>query len=271
MHPRVSAIVLNYRTPQLAVKCVQALERQSMAGELEIIAIDNHSEDDSIGVLRNRLKTHPHVTILESRDNIGYGKGNAIGIARAAGEFLLIINPDNELEPEGIARMLRVMEEDPTIGIVAPKLVHEDGTIRESARSFPRMMDVVIKRTPLQRWFPHAMDRYLQRTTATTGMRDTDWIVGACFLIRRSTFETIGGFDPRFFLFFEDIDLCRRCWEAGARVVYLPSVTATDRKRRLSEGGVLRLLTRKSGRTHIASAIKYFWKWKGSNASPLAS
>ncbi len=234
-----------------------------MAEEMEILLIDNHSDDDSIGYLRNRVRADGQgkVQIMETRDNLGYGQGNAQGIARARGEFLLIINPDNTLEPDGLQKMTRAMREDPTIGILAPQLVHDDGTIRDSVRAFPSLFDVLVKRTPLRRLFPHRVDRYLYAKNDRGEARDVDWAVGACLLIRSDLFEAVGGFDPRFFLFFEDTDLCRRVWKSGKRVVYFPSVHATDRKTRLSEGGFWSLLTKPTARIHLWSAMQYFWKW----------
>ena len=259
--PLVSAVVLNYRTPQEAVRCTEALLRgEGLGGVLEVFVIDNHSCDDSIGVLRNRLGKFSNIRILESPRNAGYARGNALALTRAGGKYLFIINPDNTLEPAGLARMVAVMEADPTIGILAPRLLHEDGTVRDSYRS---VTDLFIKRTVLRRAFPGRMRRYLQWDQDPQMVRDVDWAVGACLLIRRSLLEEIGAFDPRFFLFFEDIDLCRRSWAADRRVVYFPQATATDRKRRLSEGGLLSLLCHRTGRAHLASAAKYFWKWRG--------
>lgn len=260
--PLVTAIVLNYKTPKNTVQCVQALKKQTIADQLDIIVIDNHSQDDSIGVIRNRLSSLPNVTIAESNDNIGYGRGNEIGMKRAESEYILIINPDNELKPDALEIMTKEMNAHADIGILAPKLVHEDGTVRDTARTFPTFFDALIKRTFLSTYFTKRMDRYLQRTKSVDEARDVDWVVGACMLIRRSLIEQIGGFDPRFFLFFEDMDLCRRAREAGFRVHYLPQAIASDRKRRLSEGGVFSVLTHKTGRIHIVSGLKYFWKWR---------
>lgn len=263
MQPLVSAIVLNYRTGRDAWTCVQALLRQTIADRIEILLVDNHSDDDSIGTLRNHARGEPRVRILESARNIGYGQGNELGVRSARGEYLLIINPDNELEPEGLQWMIAAMQRDPGIGILSPKLVHEDGTVRDSYRTFPTMGDLLIKRTAwLRRIFPARMRRYLQYDRDTSITRDVDWVAGACLLLRRDFYQSLGGFDPRFFLFFEDTDLCRRCWAAGKRVVYFPSVTANDRKHRLSEGGWLALLTKKTARIHLVSAVKYFWKWR---------
>lgn len=265
MTPIVSAIILNYRTGRDAWKCADALLQQTMADQMEILLVDNHSGNDSIGYIRNRVRfSAPNIRVIETPENLGYGRGNNYGVRYATGEFLLIINPDNELEPQALETMVAAMQQDPSIGILAPRLVHEDGTIRDSYRTFPKFLDLFIKRTALLRkLFPARMKRYLQHDQNAAAVRDVDWVAGACFLIRRSFYTELGGFDPRFFLFFDDTDLCRRCSGAGKRVVYFPKATARDRKHRLSEGGWLALLTKKTARIHLISAIKYFWKWKG--------
>lgn len=258
----LSAIILNYRTGRTAWKCVEALQKQTIADKMEILLVDNHSNDDSIGYLHNHVRDTKDVRIIETPTNLGYGQGNTFAIRYATGEFLLIINPDNELEPRGAEQMIRSMQEHPDIGILAPMLVQEDGTIRTSSRTFPTPWDVFLKRTFLRRFFPKRVDRYLQQSEDPHAIRDVDWVVGACMLIRRSLYEELRGFDPRFFLFFEDTDLCRRAHAAGKRVVYFPTVRATDRKHRLSEGGILTFFTKKTVRIHLWSALKYFWKWR---------
>jgi N-acetylglucosaminyl-diphospho-decaprenol L-rhamnosyltransferase len=263
MDPLVSAIVLNYRMPQDTVRCVRALLKQTMIERMEILIVDNHSKNDSIGVIRNTFETTPHVRMLETNRNIGYGKGNTTAINQAHGTYLLIINPDNELEAQGLRKMIDAMEQDVNIGILGPKLIHEDGTVRDSYRTFPTLTDVFIKRTFLKKFFQRRMHRYLQHGEDHTKMRDVDWLAGACLLMRHDLFEQLDGFDPRFFLFFEDTDLCRRCWNMGKRVVYFPFVHATDRKHRLSEGGFWSLFTKKTVRIHLFSALKYFSKWQG--------
>lgn len=263
MMPIVSAIVLNYRTGRDTWKCAQALRMQTIADRIDILIVDNHSGDDSIGYLRNRVRaSKSNIHIIETSRNIGYGQGNNLGARFARGKYILVINPDNELEQDGLEKMVAAMEGDPGIGILAPQLVHEDGTIRDSFRTFPTFTDLFIKRTAfLRRRFPERMRRYLQHDQDMSRTRDVDWIAGACFLMRKDLFESFGGFDSRFFLFFEDTDLCRRCAAAGHRVVYFPSVRARDRKHRLSEGGWMALLTKKTARIHLISAMKYFWKW----------
>ncbi len=260
---RISAIVLNYKTPFLTWNCVEALCAQTIADQMEIIVVDNHSCDDSIGFLRNRARGKANVRVIESARNGGYGQGNSLGVRHARGQYILIINPDNELEPAGLESMVRAMERDPAIGILAAQLVQEDGTVRDSYRTFPTLTDLFIKRTRLRHVFKTRMRRYLQHHEDRHAVRDVDWVAGACMLMRRSLFGELGGFDPRFFLFFEDTDLCRRCWAAGRRVVYYPQARATDRKHRLSEGGFLSFFLKPTMMIHLWSALKYFWKWRG--------
>ena len=226
---------------------------------MEIIIVDNHSDDESIGMLRARFRACPSVRIVESAANIGFGRGNAIGAAHARGRYLLFINPDNTLPPDATEKMVQICEDDPSIGIVGPALVYPDGTVRPSARKLPSIPDLFMKRMTRRTWLKqHA------RLIGKNGdaIRDVDWVVGACFLIPNDLFRHLKGFDPRFFLFFEDTDICRRCWQTGRRVVYAPGIRVADRKQRLSDGGILSLFTKRTTRIHLLSALKYFWKWR---------
>lgn len=261
--PLVSAVILTTWTSADALHCVQALKAQTIADQIEIMVTENHSEDDSIGILRTRLKGMSGVRLIETPKNRGYGTGNNFASRYATGKYLLIINPDNEPEPQAIEQMVQTMERDPSIGILAPRLVFEDGSARASARRFPTIWDVIIKRTFLQHIFRRRLGWYLRSDVPSAPFQEVDWVVGAVLMLRLDFFRELGGFDERFFLFFEDMDLCRRCKKAGKKVIFAPAITARDSKKRLSGGGVLSLLTKRTGRAHIASALKYFWKWKG--------
>jgi GT2 family glycosyltransferase len=261
--PTVSAVILNYRRPDQTEHCVRSLLRQTPS-LLEIIIVDNDSGNDSRGRLSLLQQKFPeNVRFIEAPENLGYGRGNALGIAHARGEYLLIVNPDTEPEPPALQTMVAYLETHPDTGIVGPQLVHPNGTIRDSYRTFPTATDLIIKRTPLRYFFKARMRRYLQWDRSPFETRDVDWLVGACLLMRRDFYASLGGFDPRFFLFLEDTDLCRRCWESGKRVVYLSDAKARDRFARLSAGGPASLLTKRAVRIHTASAMKYFWKWRG--------
>jgi N-acetylglucosaminyl-diphospho-decaprenol L-rhamnosyltransferase len=261
MTPLISILILNTRNCQQAVRCVQALQKQTIVDQIEILVIDNHSEDDSIGVLRNRLSDFTNVRIAENNKNLGFGGGYNRGVHYARGEYVLINNPDKILQPDGIELLVQKMQTESDIGILSPALVHEDGTYRFSPRAFPRPFDLLCNRTCLGKFFPSRLNRYLQLDQDLKEERDVDWLAGGCMLMRRDFYEQLGGFDERFFLFFEDIDLCRRCGELGKRVVYYPSVHARDKKKRFSEGSIFKLLRTRVGQAHLVSSVKYYKKW----------
>lgn len=261
--PSVSVLVLNYRNANAAVACVHELLQQSVADAMEILVVDNHSEDDSIGILRNRLGDIAQVRIIETPENKGFGYGYNVAASYAEGEYLLMNNPDKVLEPTGVEQLVNILKDHPHVGIVGPKLRHDDGTLRLSIRRFPRIIDVLSRRSFLGRLLPGTLRRYLMRDTDMHRDQEVDWVVGGCFMVRTSDFEAIGGFDERFFLFFEDTDLCRRMRQSGKTVLFAASVTARDKRKRLSGESFFDLLFKKTGRIHVSSAAKYFWKWRG--------
>lgn len=263
MPPLVSALVLNYRSANAAVGCVENLLKQTIADRMEIIVIDNNSEDDSIGILRNRLRQFTTVRIVETSVNHGFGFGYNTGARHACGRYLFINNPDKRLQPAGIETLIARMESDASIGILGPRMMHPDGTRRLSIRRDPHLLDILARRSILGKMFPQSLRRYLMLDADSSQRQVVDWVVGGSFLIRRHLFLQLGGFDERFFLFFEDADLCRRCRVLGKSVVYEPSVVVTDKPRRLSGESLRDLFFSRVGRIHMLSALKYFWKWRG--------
>ncbi len=251
--------MLNYRSPRDTIKCVEALTAQTIADQIEIVIVDNHSDDESIGWIRALLGNIPSVRIIEDRDNIGYGKGNNAGMRLSRGKYILIINPDNTLLPDALEQMLAIFSSHPDAGIVGPALVHPDGSIRPSARAFPQLHDLLRKRLFPQKW----QAEYSKSIAAENNKEcvEVDWLVGACLLMPRELMTSLGGFDERFFLFFEDIDLCRRVKLLGKKVLYVPGIKVLDRRNRLSGSSIFSLLTKKMTWIHVSSAIKYFWKW----------
>jgi N-acetylglucosaminyl-diphospho-decaprenol L-rhamnosyltransferase len=266
MQPLVSVLILNFRNANATVRCVKALQEQTLISQIEILVIDNHSDDDSIGILRTQLQRYRNVRFIETPSNDGFGSGYNMGVSYAVGEFVLVNNPDKVLEPDGIEKMVTHLQKNDEAGIVAPRLIHSDGTQRLSIRRYPHISDIVSRRSFFGNMFPSYLDGYLMKDTNLDEEQEVDWAIGGCFMMSRDLFQTLGGFDERFFLFFEDTDLCRRCHEVGKKVIYLPSVRASDRKNRLSGENFWDLLFKKTGRIHVSSAFKYFWKWKGKHS-----
>lgn len=264
MLPQVSVLILNYRNPMSTVACVRAFLEQTICDDIEILVIDNHSNDDSIGILRNQLSGIAQVRIIETPENRGFGYGYNTGASYAKGEYLFINNPDKRLEPDGLAKCIAAYEADDAVGILAPKILHADGTRRYSMRRFPHVLDILSRRSFLGALFPGSLRRYLMLDADPEQRQEVDWIVGGCFFISKQLFDTLTGFDERFFLFFEDTDLCKRCRQEGKTVIYDPSIVATDKRNRLSGETLRDLIFKKTGRIHVASAVRYFTKWGSS-------
>ena len=176
------------------------------------------------------------------------------------------MTPDIAVVAGGLEKMVALMEQQPEIGVVSPKLINPDGSIQDSCRRFPSWPMPLYRRTALGKlpWAKKKLGYYLMADWDHASSRPVDWLFGACLLLRRSAFEKVGLFDERFFMYFEDLDLCRRFWEAGYSVYYFADVELVHYHQRLSaeRGGVIGLFNR-AGRIHLMSGVKYFAKYLG--------
>ena len=230
--------------------------------DYEVIVVSNGNQT-KFEELQQENKNSTQIKFILNKKNLGYGQGNNRGIQQSTGEYFLILNPDIELYKGNIDLMVRYMDKQPEIGVLAPQLIYEDGTVQDVYRRFPRLIDFIIKRTFLKflPLFRYRLFKYLMHDKNPELIEDVDWVVGACILIRRKMYEEVRGFDSRYFLFLEDTDLCRLMWEQNYRVVYFPKAKATHFQKRLSDGGIIDIFRKKTVRIHIVSAIKYFLKF----------
>jgi hypothetical protein len=258
----VSIIILNYRSKGLVHQCVKTIKLYGTGCSKEIIVVDNASSDGVGEMLRQR---HPDVRFIASAENAGYAAGNNLGIRAASGRYLLIMNPDITVRPGSIDAMVRFMDERRDVGMLGPRLVHPDGTLDESCYRFPTRAVPVYRRTPLGRLAAgrRELDKYLMADYDRKETREVDWLLGAVLMVRRAAMDRVGPLDERYFLYFEDTDWCRRFWQAGHKVVYFTGAEMVHYHERLSaQGSWFVSPFRRSTRIHIASAIKYFAKWR---------
>jgi len=204
----VSAIIVNYKSGAYAADCVASLLKQDVAG-LEIIVVDNASGDDSVATLRSTCGDSIH--LIESRENLGFGRANNLAAAQSRGKWLLLINPDTQLlAPETVSTLVAFMEANPQIGIAGPE-IHE-----------PSKHKFVLPR----KYYPS--EKKLKYTASLKSLPGRHaWILGACMLIEKSVFERIGGFDSDFFLYGEDTDICLRVRQLGYEVGYCEDAKIT--------------------------------------------
>lgn len=261
---KLSIIILNFRNEDFCNKCINAIQKSMFDSfEYEIVFVDNASNDGSFENIQEKWKKNQKIKFIKSNKNLGYGQGNELGIIETKGEYLLIINPDIEVFENTIKGLIEYLDNHKNVGIIGPRLLYSDGATQDSFRHFPRVFDIFIKRASfLKKLFHKRLAHFLMWNVDFTKPIEVDWIVGACFMTRKIAWEDVGGFDKRFFLFFEDTDLCRKMWTKNWKVVFNPNFKARHHHNRLSDTkNFIDIFRKKTVRIHIASAIKYFWKW----------
>lgn len=261
LHMDVSVIIVNYRSREKTRACLLSLRSADFSGILhETIVVDNSEGDDLDAEFREAF---PEVNFFRTGKNLGMGSGNNAGFLRSSGEFILILNPDTLVQRSAVRALFDRMKDRDDIGIAGPKLLNPDGTLQYSCLRFPRFWTPILRRTFLGTFAPYHLGRYLMTDFDHNHFRDVDWMMGSCLMIRSDFYRKSGGFDERFFMYFEDIDLCRRAWRAGLRVVYCPeSVVIHDHGRGSArDRWFIAPFTSRLAREHIASWIKYTKKW----------
>lgn len=258
---KLSIIIVNYNTGALTKACVESILRQTDKGSLEIIVVDNNSSDASVSFLRSDF---PEITVIENQRNVGLAAGVNAGIARARGEYYLILNPDIIVMPGAITALLQFMTSNPAVGIAGGKLISPNGKVQYSCYRYYKVSTIIYRRTWLGRTAGGRAEiaRFLMKDFDRNSVRDVDWLMGACLIVRAQAVKKVGGMDERFFLYFEDADWCRRFHAAGYRVAYVPQAQFSHYHQRSSAATSLwGFLANRAARQHIVSALKYFWKY----------
>ncbi len=267
----LSIIILNYKTRGLLKQCLRGLLANPVPLTTEVIVVDNHSNDGTGEMMRQEF---PQSTFIQSPVNGGFAAGMNLGIQRASGRYLLLLNPDIAVLGNPIGRMFRYLEEHLNVGMCGPKLLNPDGTVQTSCRAFPTPATILYRRSPLGKLpFARAKLRaFLMLDWDHASNRPVDWLLGACMMVRREAVQRVGLLDERYFLYFEDVDWCRRFWDAGYAVVYLGATAEiVHYHRRLSaESPGIRGILSYATRIHIASGLKYFLKFRRSTLPLLA-
>ncbi len=220
----VSLVILNYNTREHLRRCLESVRDEGSLLETEVLVVDNASSDRSCDMVASEF---PWVTLIPSPRNGGYAYGNNLGLSRARGEAILLLNPDTSL-PRGSLAMLRdLLAAHPEAGVVGPKLVRADGSMHLACRrSFPTPSVAFYRVSGLSRLFPRSprFGRYNLTYLDPDQAMEVDSVCGACLLIRRAVVSRIGLLDERFFMYGEDLDWCLRARQAGWTIRYEPSI-----------------------------------------------
>jgi len=214
----LSIIVVNYNTRHLLHEMMAAVERAAGGLALQLIVIDNASRDGSADCIRENW---PHVELLANDANVGFGRANNQALPLIRGRNVLLLNTDAFVRPDSFHVALNVLQQHPECGIVGVRLVGRDGLVQPSCRYFPTAWNLLLVRTGLTKLFPWTRlvdDMPWDDRKAA----ECDWVPGAFLLIRRPVINQVGLFDPRYFLYYEEVDLCRAAKGRGWTVRYCP-------------------------------------------------
>jgi GT2 family glycosyltransferase len=214
----VSILVVSYNTGYLLDRMFAALNAATASLRVETIVIDNASTDDSIDILESKYAS---VTLIKNDTNVGFGRANNQAIPLVRGRYVLLLNTDAFVAPATLVQTVDFMDNNAACGVLGVKLVGADGTLQPSCRYFPTPWNVFLARSGLARFFPTAglVD---DMNWDHASIRQCDWVPGCYYLVRTEVIRRVGLFDPRFFLYYEEIDHCRRVKEAGWNVTFYP-------------------------------------------------
>jgi N-acetylglucosaminyl-diphospho-decaprenol L-rhamnosyltransferase len=213
----VDVVIVSYNSADCLARCVEPLAGVEWA---HIVVVDNASTDASLDVLRDL----PVRTIALGR-NGGFAHGCNVGWRAGDAPYVLFVNPDARIDPASLEGLVQVLRAEPHVGVVAPRILEEDGSVAWSQRRFPRPGSTLAQALFLHRVLGKAgwTDELVRDPGVYERLGEPDWVSGACLAMRRADLELLGGFDERFFMYREDIDLCKRVRAAGFSVRFEPT------------------------------------------------
>lgn len=205
----LSIIIVSYNTKELLKKCLRSLEKV----KAEIIVVDNNSEDGSSDLIK---KDFPEVKVISNKENFGFAKANNQALRQAQGEFILLLNSDTVVKPKALEELVEFAKQHPEAGVIGARLLNPDGSVQPSVFHLPTIKGAVLEywlkqKGTFEKYFPVDNDP-----------REVEAVVGAAMLIPKTVIEKVGLLDERYFMYFEDLDYCRRVKHTGFKVYYLP-------------------------------------------------
>ncbi len=266
----LSIIIVSWNVADLLAACLDSIlagtvtinEPGSDIPHVEIIVVDSDSNDNTVAMVR---ELYPQVKLLAQNENVGYTRGNNIGLEIARGRHLFLLNPDTEIIGYTLPHMINYLDNNPDVGVIGPHTLNTDGTTQSSRRRFPNVRLAFFESTWLQSLAPKSMmDNYYVAKEPDDAVIDVDWVQGSALMTRREVYDKIGGLDTGFVMYSEELDWCKRAKDAGWRVVYLGTAQITHHGGKSSE--------QSTARKHILfqqSKIRYFRKHHGKPVATL--
>ena len=219
----LSVIIVNHNAKDFLRQCLTSLYGLEGSLSLEIIVVDNKSHDGSGRMVHEHF---PAVHLIENTENVGFARGNNIGIRESQGEYILLLNSDTKVVDNAIEKLVAFLDSHPDVAVVTSRLVYPNMTDQGVARMFPTPMNALFgRRSLLTRLFPNNKysKRYMiSRRNQSEEPFEVDWVSGACLMVRKKVIEDVGLLDEKFFMYWEDADLCFRIKQKNWKIYCIP-------------------------------------------------
>ncbi|MCX6718846.1 MAG: glycosyltransferase [Candidatus Taylorbacteria bacterium] len=248
----LSVIIITRNRLEKLKRCVDSVNKVLLGSEL--VVVDNGSNDGTVDYL-NRWESQKDISAVLLQANKGVAVARNIGLRKAFCPFIVFIDDDAWIEEIDFNGIKGYFNDNPLVGIIAPRILYVDGRIQESIRSFPTLLSILWRGTFLHKIFPNASWYRGYISHEMESIHETDWAIGACQIIRREVFERIGPYDEKYFFGYEDADLCRRASRCGYSTMYWPHARIYHEYARESSKGLNMHLLR-----HIKSIIRFMLK-----------
>ena len=206
----ISIVIVNFKTPDLVIRCLSSLFEEPVSGTSEILLVDNASQDNSYEAI---TASFPSVNWVQNDHNDGFGRANNLGISKSTGEYVLLLNSDMMVPPGTIEACLNEIEKKPDVGVLGCRLVNEDGSFQKSTYSVASFRKLLDQNLFINKLWP-------------MGKEQVDAVQGSFMLIPRKVLDEVGGFDPDFFMYSEELELCHRITKKGYKIHYFDKVSA---------------------------------------------
>lgn len=228
MNNKLSIITVTWNSSELIERQIESVISGCKNISFEQILVDNASTDSTVSMVKTK---YPQVHCIANTENKGFAAANNQALSLATGEFFLFLNPDMHVEAGSLDVLVDWMQNHSDVGVASVKLVDEKGYVNEEAlpRRFPRICEQIALILKLPHLVPHILDQYLMKGFEVNKEQDVDSVRGSFMIVRRELIEKLGfAFDPRYFIWFEDVDLCREAKRLGYRVVHTPVISCVD-------------------------------------------
>lgn len=265
MNTELSIIVTSYKNPSVLKLCLESLKKNVLSHSYEILVLDSSTEEDTETLMREEF---PDIRFFPFSRNLGFAKLVNRGLREARGKYILILNADIIIDKKSVDILVEYLKNNTSVGIAGPKLLNFDGQLQFSCFRFYTLPIIIYRRTFLGNFAfaKRKIENFLYKDKDLGKPLEVDWLMGSAMMVSGAALSKIGLMEEKFgFMYFEDVDWCRRFWENNFRIIYYPAAKMFHYhgKGSASQNSIQALVFNKLTREHIKSAIKYFWKYLG--------